>query len=598
MRRIDPFDPSSQPTLPPSEGPRVSFCHEGLQEIYLQSQREKPHASPSYIKVSDEAIRKHLEPSIIKGISEIPRNQRIRFEDLSKSLAETPTYTIVAATPNLQYSKLHRDHIFGFLEQIETTPSAFSIIQGAGIPIGILDKMRSLSMSDKANMFISSGEQSIQNDLRIKEIEKLDQLSQKDKVTNRDIAQGYFPQPGFIDGRYIHTTGGHCFEVLQPMDLFNAIPKSFFKDKKGSAILYADAYVLIRDGDNVASIPLPNCHGQIDQRLRLSAPPEEARLIAAIFGRPNTAQDKLKSFFQKLQGSDVRFLGNTQIESKDDNSLSTSELAQLLLSLREPVYIKGSNSSGGRMILKLGFEPSGEPYLETSSQEILQDIEYAILKVEDIQEQHISFDSEGIKLYPEQVIEQQKTQLNKKLEKNKISVESLLTAILTSINNPIIEQEIPFETLKNQRVEFRVICQIDESNSIPHVVADYCKMSGDPVAANISIAGHGAFSEEVIRGLYLQRLGITEADSAFHPIDENVEKNLSDMREMVNKFAKHYFEKTGIKSFVVDLVPVWNQESSNFEFWLLEFQDKFAFSGLEEIDPEMAASVRKRLEEI
>ena len=65
----------------------------------------------------------------------------------------------------------------------------------------------------------------------------------------------------------------------------------------------------------------------------------------------------------------------------------------------------------------------------------------------------------------------------------------------------------------------------------------------------------------------------------------------------LESFSRHYFEQKGFKSFAVDLVPVWNKERENLEFWLLEVQDRFGFTGLWTVDPKTAEEVEKRLKD-
>ncbi|NMC62745.1 MAG: hypothetical protein GYA55_06195 [SAR324 cluster bacterium] len=399
-------------------------------------------------------------------------------------------------------------------------------------------------------------------------------------MTTRHLAEGYFPQPDYLDGRHLASEGHYSFEIMNPQTLRAAIPQKFFDESKPIALFSCNAMTLIRLGNKLITCSHYN-HGYVDPRLIPN--PAEERIENLLYGQPTSIAEKCDRQFARYARQGIRFINYLDTDILTDKRLDASDVVDLLIATREPIYIKGSISSGGRHIARLSFDDDGCPFIETSSLAIIDIIERAVERADEAKEK--IEDKESLLVYPEPMREEVLEEFKRHAQKTKISVRSILLSILSSIDDPIIEREIPFELCNGARVEFRVICQADETDEVPHVVAHYCKESTDPVAANISISGRGTASMEVLKELVKQH----------HSPTQNADNYMQQIEKSVNRFAKHYFEQKGLKSFAVDLVPVWNNEKKELEFWLLEVKDRFGFTGLWTVDPKLAEEVEKRL---
>jgi hypothetical protein len=67
----------------------------------------------------------------------------------------------------------------------------------------------------------------------------------------------------------------------------------------------------------------------------------------------------------------------------------------------------------------------------------------------------------------------------------------------------------------------------------------------------------------------------------------------------VDAFADEFRRRkeTTLDEFAVDVAFVWNKETSQVNFYLVEVQRGFAFEGLKQVDPEAASIVEQRRSE-
>ena len=161
------------------------------------------------------------------------------------------------------------------------------------------------------------------------------------------------------------------------------------------------------------------------------------------------------------------------------------------------------------------------------------------------------------------------------------------------METPIIEEEIPVARyttkLGVEKCEFRAIFQ---GLDTPELVGSYAKASLKDIAANISIAGRGRHTVQVIRGIMQQRL---EGKYDQTEINSRATKTLERFEQSVTQFATDFADKlstiTPLKDFAVDVVPTWNTETDDIDFYLLEVQYAYGYEGLRAVAPGTAAQV-------
>jgi hypothetical protein len=174
-----------------------------------------------------------------------------------------------------------------------------------------------------------------------------------------------------------------------------------------------------------------------------------------------------------------------------------------------------------------------------------------------------------------------------------VSARTLLSQILATLEQPILETEIPTERVKGQKGEFRIICQRPSLSGELEVIAAYTKVSDKEIAANISLGGHGEHVQDFICGIYRARCP---------ELDETAvqTRSAADTAELMGKardFARQYTERLmldggpRLNDFALDICPVWNAERAAVDFHFLEVQNGYAFEALKLLDAEAAARV-------
>lgn len=263
------------------------------------------------------------------------------------------------------------------------------------------------------------------------------------------------------------------------------------------------------------------------------------------------------------------------------------KLIEYLVNSDRVFYIKGSISSGGREVLRLSRDDNGNAVLETSSEQILHMIDKHMKhfsRITDRLEEFNTLRAMGDDV-PEWAIRDNETSKRRW----DITLPNILSKILASMELPIIEEEIPFLRRGEDRVELRAICICQGTTPADGMefVADYFKVSANPVAANISIAGHGEKTEDVLKDLYRARFGEDR-------LDERVGDALLNLRTEITRIAQFYADKRGRLDFAVDIVPAWDKDRGDIVFYLLEVQDIYGYSGLAQCAPALAEAVTER----
>ena len=571
------------------------FLHAGLNALAQIAHEANPTASPEYIKISDALLAQCLESQLLKVSPLIEANPNQSLASTECTLASVPEFT---TSDNGQVQIALEDCSTWADEVVKVLHSHHWSIRTRMLDAGMFEefiKLEEMLASGEAIYFTAIDRDDAGvcfNDRHLAGLERAASERSTDKVATRKLAEGFFPQPDFLDGRYVKLGSHYTFEIVSPATLLHAIPKEFFDQRYNAALLSSSAFDMLRLGDKVFTFSRSNNFGPADTRL--DAGPDlrgvDDRLKSALLGLIDGPEQAVARQFAKYERLGVRFVNIVFTRSDRDRSDATT-VADLLLAGQEPVYIKGSLSAGGQLVVRLGFEADGTAYIETSSpgiHDLLENIvEHAERQVE--QAKNVAQVEE---LYSVDTQAEELERRQKSAQRARVSVYKILVELITNIEQPIIEKEIPYERLNGARVEFRDICQIAEGTDEPSVTARYCKESTDPVAANISISGRGSASEDVLRGLVAQRYNHLTLDQQDNLVDEYQQQ----MDQSVSTFAKHYYKARGYASFAVDRVPVWNQEEGKLEFWLLEVQDVFGYSGLWKVDPEAAQAVSDRLD--
>jgi len=547
-------------------------AYEVVRDIIKSSRSNAPNSSHCYMRITDEELSKHLPADMVGKSQSQPANS---LSNIEGALADVPAFTqeqinfdvsnfcVVTCPATIELV------CEGFIQNYD---DYFTLAVRAGVDFNEAKGISSAFKNGDGILISTKLSDKIicDNDSNLKFHEHAS-TTRFDKVDTRKLAEGYFPQPAYLDSRYISNPSGIRFEVFSPNEVYGAIPSEFFDEKYKVGVLRTEAFALFRFGDKFFCQALQINNFPEDERLTFPIPiTAEQKLMKSILGSVLGLPSNIKELFQYYEKKGVRFVNEIREDIEQQERPSVSKL---LLSLKEPVYIKGSLSSGGKMVVRLSQDENGAPVLESSSPD------FALL----FEDTLYTSDERLQKTQDVEITE-------KRREAHKVCVEQLLSRVISEIKQPIIEAEIPFETRNGNRVEFRIICQKLSPELDPSVVAHYCKESPDPVAANISIAGDGSFTIKVIKDLVAKRHSDLSAKEKLVMTN----KYLAEIIEAVNNFIPTYSDRRNIYDFAVDLVPVWNEVKNSLEFWLLEVQTPYGFSGLESIDPTLAQEVRER----
>lgn len=289
-----------------------------------------------------------------------------------------------------------------------------------------------------------------------------------------------------------------------------------------------------------------------------------------LYERQQALREFLKMVQQK-QDLSMAFLAKQQPQSYDTTALVTE-----IQSHPEPLYIKGTRTSGGEFVVRHKRLPTGKSILESDSPEFGYSLSISINSLKSCLKNPPAW---------------QKQILPKFI--SRCSTSGTLGKILWQMETPILEEEIPVARYTTkagiEKCEFRAIFQGLES---PELVATYAKASLKDIAANISIAGRGRHTVQVIRGIMQQNLSGTLEQAE---INKRAAQTLKRFEDTVSNFAEQFaaelIETTRLKDFAVDVVPVWNEEKQDLDFFLLEVQYAYGYKGLTAVDPDSATRV-------
>ena len=253
-----------------------------------------------------------------------------------------------------------------------------------------------------------------------------------------------------------------------------------------------------------------------------------------------------------------------------------SEFANELAANPSTVYVKSTRTAGGELILRHRRASDGQLVLESDSHELGHLLSITLDSIKSNQRLPPAFANRTIWKFLA-----------------RCSVTGMLQHALKFMEAPIVEEEIPVAKYRTkmgiEKCEFRAIFQGREDVEL---VASYAKASLKDVAANISIAGKGRHTVQVIRGIMQQNLQDVHDQET---INLRATETLKRFEQSVTDFARKFSEKLrpdySMSDFAVDVVPVWNAERNDLDFSLLEVQYVYRHNGLTQVDPASAARV-------
>lgn len=291
----------------------------------------------------------------------------------------------------------------------------------------------------------------------------------------------------------------------------------------------------------------------------------------------NERKDALREFFELLKNRSqlsMAFLAKEQPSPYDPQ-----QVVQEIQAHPTPLFIKGTRTSGGALVVRHTRLPTGESILESDSPEFGNSLSITLQSLK----RTLSFSDANASL------------TNQLLPNflSRCSSAGTLKRILGHMETPIIEEEIPVARyttkLGIEKCEFRAIFQ---GSDTPELVGSYAKASLKDIAANISIAGRGRHTVQVIRGIMQQRL---EGKYDQTEINSRATKTLERFEQSVTQFATGFADKlstvTPLRDFAVDVVPTWNTETDDIDFYLLEVQYAYGYEGLRAVAPGTAEQV-------
>jgi hypothetical protein len=152
---------------------------------------------------------------------------------------------------------------------------------------------------------------------------------------------------------------------------------------------------------------------------------------------------------------------------------------------------------------------------------------------------------------------------------------------------PIVEEQIPMADCKGGRAEPRVIYQ-QSSDGVLRRTAAYCKFSENQIAANVALGGKGISIDEALEAILRPLLPTNDLARAVTTMKEQ-------LFETCDRFAEGWQRESSSRSreFALDIGLVWDSDAQCLDFYLIEVQRGFAFSGLYEVDKEAGLIVEK-----
>jgi len=415
--------------------------------------------------------------------------------------------------------------------------------------------------------------------------EKEKHVYNKDKIFDRDfsVESGIFENPKSLDLRWLQNLGleqAITFKIRGFAGFpVKKIVKSIGERKSFIFENVVDGFSIRTDGKGIViSSRNPLAKEAIRETMDVKDP-----------------EKRIREFLRNLA---MRDYSVTKIGWQE---VDLNPLYDAILMTKNPLYLKASSTGGGWMVARLWRDENGRVALKSDDgkfAELEQYVQELAQRSFDICKKRLEhlIDAHAAKM----VVDNEKKILKKcekRLRDGNFSG-MLLSEYFYSVPNLIIEAEIAGEKVDGRRVEFRFICQknlIDgeETAQVPFGIFAYTKVSGgnQEVSANISLGGHGEPVVDTLRGIYRQKLPVSE--EVLCGIAEDEYARLGDK---CRKFADLVYEKSGNFDFAIDIIPVFNKETGALDFYFLEMNRNYGYTALPQVskvDAERITNVKE-----
>jgi hypothetical protein len=272
--------------------------------------------------------------------------------------------------------------------------------------------------------------------------------------------------------------------------------------------------------------------------------------------------------------------------NKKDKLKEKQRLVKAILAYPGNLYIKSARTGGGFMVVRVRKEgdetiiESDAPSFEEFKAKRVARHEKRMESLERLTEMGMSGRAVG--------------KIKATYEKsNPANPERMLYELFyVGIRNPIIEEEMPYATVDGKRAELRFICQ---RVSDEFEVFGYAKVSKNPVSANISLGGAGDEISYVLQQIYLNNIPemSDDSDESYEAALDKATEEEAELTEKAKSFAEqlysHYAAQKGEEhaplDFAIDIVPAWNSEKGEMDYYFLEINYSYGFRGLIKANP-------------
>ena len=273
---------------------------------------------------------------------------------------------------------------------------------------------------------------------------------------------------------------------------------------------------------------------------------------------------------------------------KGDPSNQQEQLLTGLLVHNQNLYIKDARTGGGYLVVKVCRDGSE---IKSDSPDFQKLKEAREKELENRQNRLAHYKKEH---YSQGWIDQVQKEIDEYDPQDK---EGILVDLFKTLNNPLIEEESPYEAYQGGRAEFRLICQRVNSKK-GFQIEPYAKVSASDVSTNISLGGRGELIHKVIAAIYQQR----KPELTKMELLDAVHKAIIDLSQRTRSFAEQVYQHyrstlseglTVPRDFAVDLIPVWDEEKDKLDYDFLEINRHYGYSGLMQVNEYAVALVNR-----
>ena len=305
-------------------------------------------------------------------------------------------------------------------------------------------------------------------------------------------------------------------------------------------------------------------------------------------------RQRLEAFLGKLteKGFSLEAIGY-----KGDTKSQQEDLVSGILSHKGNVYIKDARTGGGYLVVRVRKEGE-EVHVESDSPDFAGLMER---RDERLKNHQARYDRLAELNAPQVILDGTQRLIDNINPKDPVGI---LYDLFRTLRDPIIEEEVSYETFNGHRAEFRLICQRvpkTKSGDESFEIEGYSKVSSNGVSANISLGGHGESVRNVLRGMYSQRMPTISEGELSSIVDEAERDVMTRTKDFAEKVYSHYASNSTLsgngveapRDFAVDLIPQWNDETRKIDYCFLEVNHQYGYKGLQEVDLSAARRVHR-----